>query len=170
MKKILIALLIFLVSLGALSLLNKSGNNTPHYSAESVESPFIEDPVLEGKIDEVKITHYVQDGEKDGITYVRFLALISNMKELTISSIDFEVMNNGNGQIHHENVPKIYSKILADSQEITAESIGGDYFAYIDFQNPQYGEYTVTCSISYAKSKTKTTASRVYNISETGTN
>ncbi len=169
MKKIIIALLIFLVSLGALSLLSKSGGNTPHYSAESVQSPFIEDPVLEENINKVTITHYVQEGDKEGVPYIRFVVLLSNVKKVSIASpIEFEVMNNETGQIYHENVNSIRTNINIGNQEVTAESMGGDYFALIDMQKPQNGEYTVTCSVSYLNSKTKTTASRVYTCSDTG--
>lgn len=169
MKRFLTALLIFLISLGLLSLLNNEGNNSSHYSAESVSSPFIENPVLEEKIDKATITHYVQDGIKDDVKLVRFVTLLSNIDELPISAIEFEVMDQTTGQLFYETVTEIYSKIEVENQLVTAESMGGDYWAFIIFQNPQYGNYNVTCSISYHESKTKTIASRIYCISEKGT-
>ena len=197
MKKILIALLIFLVSLAALSFINrKQGGftllpNLPGTSEKepskptsgSVDSPFQEDPILEAKIDSIELleirSHVAlkTDGSNELRSMVIFLT-INNVQELEATDRNFLVVNKESGQRFTATPSKFADGYTAPGgksqvsvQEIGCEKVSAVHFGGLPTDQlsiPSYGKYDITFTFGFDGSKTKISITKSFQLTYRG--
>lgn len=195
MKKILIALLVFIASLAALSFINrKQGGftllpNLPSTSEKepskptsgSTDSPFREDPILEAKIHGIEllgIKGSVLLDENSKPKEVVFVAVIKNVQGLDSSERSFSAINKENGQ-RFTGTPSSFSDgYSVGTTQTPAQVEGGEKvssmhfgLAFIQQGNgniPPYGNYDVTFTFGFEGSKTKISITKALSYTETG--
>ena len=193
MKKILIALLVFLASLAALSFINrKQGGftllpNLPSTSEKepskptsgSTDSPFQEDPILEAKIDAIELSGIlgrVRTDANGSRLDVIFVAVINNVQGLDSSEGIFLAVNKESGQ-RFEGTPTHFADFYEiGTRQEPAQIEGGEKVSSITFgttgmllenaKMPPYGTYDVTFTFGFEGSKTKISITKTLKYTE----